>query len=334
VFLTCLHIRTCLSVESSTIKFKLAAFNIQIFGQTKASHSAVMDIIVDTALRYDMLYIEELKDTPDNSCGTNTGPAICALQSQLNAASTKPYNLVVSKRVGDGSPEQYALLYKPSVVEVLQQYEYPDVLNQFTRTPSITQIKVKSTSYSFWVTQIHTSPSLAPQEIYALANVSKSIASDYQILLGDFNSDGSYFNEAQDWPYFFQLLPNYYNSINDSIDTTVNTNPYTYDRIVLSPKMKSRYVVGSPQSFYFDDISAGGFSMDAIKVQGCQQGYVTTGCPNSVTDLTAALEVSDHFPVEIVLSFPASSSSAAPQNIYWLISFIVITISMTIIMVN
>jgi len=81
---------------------------------------------------------------------------------------------------------------------------------------------------------IHTDPDEATEEINALDDVlyySQSVYTDEEdfIIMGDFNADGSYFDEDST-----SDLDEYTWVIDDSIDTTTKSTDYTYDRIVLT----------------------------------------------------------------------------------------------------
>ncbi|MEZ5335219.1 MAG: lamin tail domain-containing protein [Methanolobus sp.] len=98
---------------------------------------------------------------------------------------------------------------------------------------------------------IHTDPDEASEEINSLDDVveySRTIYPEEQdfIIMGDFNADGSYFDEDStsdiSGTEFTWVIDN-------SQDTTVASSSNTYDRIVLTDN--SDYI--SSEVFYFDD---------------------------------------------------------------------------------
>jgi endonuclease/exonuclease/phosphatase family metal-dependent hydrolase len=180
------------------IQIKLASFNIENFGTSKASKPAVMKVLVDIALRYDVLLLQELTNIPDNP--DDTGPVIRQYLSEINAASGNAYALALSPRIGGTQGEQYVILYRTQNVSILEKALYADPNDAFVREPLLTRIKVGNDE-DFYISNIHTSPDFAKDEIYAQTSVAQSIASVDQdiILLGDWNSDGAYFNESTDW---------------------------------------------------------------------------------------------------------------------------------------
>ena len=70
--------------------------------------------------------------------------------------------------------------------------------------------------------------------------------------MGDFNADGSYFDEYDTSNLF--LASEYNWLIANYVDTMVKTD-YTYDRIVvLDSTLNHEYDAGTAQVFYFDQV--------------------------------------------------------------------------------
>lgn len=277
---------------------RLASFNIENFGTSKAGKPAVIKVLTDIALRYDALLLQELTNIPDNP-DDNTGPVIRQYLDEINKAGGNIYSMVVSPRVGGTQAEQYVLIYNTNKISVLDNALYADPMDTFVREPFVTRIQFRSEN--FWISNIHTAPDAAKTEIYALSDVAKSMSpvdSD-GILLGDWNADGSYFDESADWTGFALLGEGYQNRITDAWDTTVLSTEYTYDRIMLSPSLMDNEVPNTAAPFYFDRPEAGGWDMTPILTEGCMLGYL----PCDATLQDAARRVSDHYPVEITLEF-------------------------------
>ena len=288
------------------VQVRMASFNIENFGESKASKPAVMNVLVDIALRYDLLLVQELTNVPDRE--DNTGPVIRQFLNELNAASGGQYAMVISPRVGDAQPEQYVTIYRTHVVSVLESFQYADSSNAFIREPAITRVQVGDED--FYITNVHTAPDFAESEIYAQTDVAHAIdgVDPDIVLLGDWNADGTYFSESLDWPGFALLGEGYENRIDDSWDTTVLSTNYTYDRIMLSPSLLDNDIPGSAAPFYFDDPVSGGWDMTPILVEGCSLGYL----PCDATYQDAARRVSDHYPVEITLQFGGTITPPPP----------------------
>ncbi|KAL6049818.1 hypothetical protein QOT17_020209 [Balamuthia mandrillaris] len=270
------------------------------------------NVIVSTLLRFDIIFIQELQNGPNDACGQYTGPAICALLAAMNELSDTPYGLNVGPRAN--GVEQYAILYKEHLFSVEESFPYSPA-ETFARTPQVVLMKHKPSGNQFWSINIHTQPTKAREEIQALTDVVASLSldvTDMVVVLGDFNSDGSYFSERKGWPLFFAALGDgWINAIHDDMDTTVAHSDNTYDRIVLSPSLAETLISDSAAVFYYDDPSQGGFSMSAIQKEGCAKKYISQ-CPATVNE--AASKVSDHYPVEVFLDFGGSAASSGSSS--------------------
>ena len=137
------------------------------------------------------------------------------------------------------SKEQYAFMFDTSVLEVLpNSYTYDDdgdgndsnniddsihLNDLFEREPFIVHFKVKSDGFDFVLINIHTKPDDAENEISYLPDVIADVLPHLNemdvICLGDFNADGSYFDED----IYSTIFPSsQYNwLITNSTDTTV-----------------------------------------------------------------------------------------------------------------
>ena len=79
--ITILGILSCEKESSgaSSDIIKIASFNIQIFGKTKASKQEVMDILAQFILEFDIVAIQEIREA--------SGAAIIALKNEENNIS-------------------------------------------------------------------------------------------------------------------------------------------------------------------------------------------------------------------------------------------------------
>ena len=249
---------------SDTIK--IASFNIQVFGVTKAGNESVMDILAKTIAEFDIVAIQEIRDS--------TGTAILDLEKAVDALGVE-YNLLVGPRVGRTvSLEQYAFLYRSSTVLYGTSYTYNDsALDLFHREPFIASFSTVNGNFDFVLATIHTDPDEATEEIDSLPLVIDDAKDHFPgefdiILLGDFNADCSYFDEDDMFcplreDEFYWVIPN-------DMDTNVATTSCTYDRIVITEDAESE-LTGLAGVFRFDQVF-------------------------DLTD-TEAQDVSDHYPV-------------------------------------
>ncbi|WNY22795.1 hypothetical protein MmiHf6_00800 [Methanimicrococcus hongohii] len=220
-------------------QISVAAFNIQIFGQSKAAKDDVMDVLAKTIRRYDVVGIQEIRDASGTSL-----PQLIELINSGTDENGNPYNYdyVVSDRLGRStSKEQYAYIYNATSMLVASEplvYPEPDGTDPFEREPYMVTFRANGGDFDALFILIHTKPDDAKNEINGLHDVveyAKTIYTDQEnyVVMGDFNADGSYFNESGD----SALKSDEYIWIigNDEVTTTKTSN--TYDRIVITKSL-------------------------------------------------------------------------------------------------
>jgi len=284
-----------------------ATFNIQNYGVSKASRPAVLDSLARILSRYDLVAIQELSQMPRGSdtCGPHTESAICDLLYRTNAVSDRSFALAVSPRIGD---EQYVLMYDSSVVELQGDATYPDLEGKHSRPPHAFHVIVQGTTLAVGTT--HTAPRNAKVEIANFPNVSvwmeDTFGADFNILAGDYNADGSYFNEDTMWEPILANMPTYSKLTGNDLDTTVAKSSNTYDRILASASLEHE----AARVFVMDQE----MDLTSVLTEGCQHGYVRDDvCNAAETDWAkVAGELSDHYPVEICLNIGDFSGRPTP----------------------
>ena len=249
---------------------KIASFNIQIFGVSKALKPDVMDILADTISKFDLVAIQEIRD--------KTGTAINDLEAAVDALGTD-YDYIVGPRLGRStSKEQYAYIYNTGTITAGSSYTYDDTARDiFSRNPYIAEFRAVAGSFDFVLISIHTAPDDATQEINALHDVVQDAQAHFKdekdfIVLGDFNADCSYFDEDN---MASPLRAGCYKwVITNEIDTNLAKSFCTYDRIVITKAATAEDYADECGVYRFDQIH----------------------------DLTAkaAKKVSDHYPVYAV----------------------------------
>ncbi|WP_411026917.1 endonuclease/exonuclease/phosphatase family protein, partial [Salmonella sp. s55044] len=98
---------------AAAVQRKLAAFNIQVFGPSKAGKPDVMNELCQILQEYDIVLIQEIR----NSDGT----AIVSLLDQLNnePGVDGAYAMEIGERVGrTSSKEQYCYFYRTAIFEI------------------------------------------------------------------------------------------------------------------------------------------------------------------------------------------------------------------------
>lgn len=256
----------------------LGAFNIKSFGDKKASNTTLMDLISKIVHRYDIILIQEVRDS-DLS-------ATIKLMAHVNKGGTGfTYKNIVSEPLGRSSyKERYLFLYREETVSVVNSYLYDDGCepcgnDTFIREPFVVMFSSKMAQQTFALIPQHTSPDFALQEVDALYDVVTDVRLRWNtnniVLLGDFNSDCNYVT-SNEWDQIrLYTDKSFHWLITNEADTTVTSTNCAYDRIVVTNDMKEEVVPDSAKVYNFQ------VALDL--------------------KLELALAVSDHFPVEVAL---------------------------------
>ncbi|KAM9752429.1 deoxyribonuclease I-like 1-like [Menidia menidia] len=270
-------------VLSVTSSLKICAFNVQSFGESKANNRRVMEIILKILSRCDLCLIQEVRDSK--------GEVIQSLVKDLNRFDkSNTYSYVESERLGRKSyKEQYVYIYRNSLLKVKESYQYPKLEGEgpnatevFSREPFIVRFHSPTTMVKdFVLIGHHACPKTAMREIDELYTVVKSInkkwKTDNVMILGDLNAGCSYVTIKGWRTVRLRSDPKFLWLIGDEQDTTVREKTRcAYDRIIVHGRgIVSSIVPDSAQPFNF------------------KENYQLTEAE--------ALEVSDHFPVEVEL---------------------------------
>jgi len=231
----------------STIR--IAAFNIQIFGEAKRQKEEVMEVLVEIARGFDLMLVQEIRDAEGE-----TAPYYL---KRMNDVDGPRYGYVLSERLGrTTSKEAYAYFYNTETVDFIEgsAHVYNDTGDVFEREPFIASFR--SGGFDFTLVGVHTKPDDAYAEIGNLTAVVYSVRAEDPgegdiIVLGDLNADGSYFDEDDDSNPF--KAQGFYWVITNEMDTMTKTD-WTYDRMVLlNFTYGHEYVGGSARVFYFDE---------------------------------------------------------------------------------
>ncbi|XP_067683854.1 deoxyribonuclease-1-like [Haliotis asinina] len=265
-----------------TSGLRLGAFNLKIFGTSKASKPDVVETIAKIISRYDIILLMEIRDS------TGTATSVLKQKLQRHKDVTSPYGWEISDRLGrTKSKEEYVFIYrKDRGISVVDKYHYDDgdeavKEDTFEREPFIVRFHSNRTVVpDFSLVAIHTNPSKAPGEIKSLLDVYRDVKkkwnSDDVIILGDLNADCTYVRKSH-WPTIdIRNQPEFYWPIGDDVDTTVTDTDCAYDRFIISGKRLRDSVLNN---------SVGIFNFQEQYKLSKQQ----------------ALSVSDHFPIELDL---------------------------------
>ncbi|XP_049437980.1 deoxyribonuclease I-like 1-like [Epinephelus fuscoguttatus] len=272
-----------LCVLNVTSSLKICAFNVQSFGESKANNKKVMGILLQILSRCDLCLIQEVRDSK--------GAAIQTLVKDLNRFDkSNSYSYVESERLGRKTyKEQYVYIYRNNVLTVKEQYQYPKLEGEgtnetdvFSREPFIVRFHSPTTLVKdFVLIGHHTCPRNAMKEIDELYTVFKGIykkwRTDNVMILGDLNAGCNYVTIKGWRAVRLRSDPKFRWLIGDEQDTTVREKTHcAYDRIIVHGReIISSIVPDSAQPFNFKE------SFHLTEEE--------------------ALEVSDHFPVEVDL---------------------------------
>lgn len=266
--------------------FRICAFNLHHFGESKSNKDNVMVTLARIITRCDVCLLQEVRDVK--------GSALKKLLQKIRGYDMQnQYEMLPSERLGrtESYQEQYVFVYRTNTVRVTDQYQYPDNLpgdeDAFSREPFVVRFKAPKTSImDFVLIPQHTTPSNTTKELDALydvlQNVRKMWKTENVMLLGDFNADCGYLAKKNRKNVRLITDSNLHWLIPDDSDTTVKlSTSCSYDRIVVHGERFIRAVVpSSAQPFNF------------------QQEYRLTE--------EEALDVSDHYPVEVLLKVTSS----------------------------
>uniref|UniRef100_A0A8C4HZY7 Deoxyribonuclease-1-like 1 n=1 Tax=Dicentrarchus labrax TaxID=13489 RepID=A0A8C4HZY7_DICLA len=242
--------------------------------------------------RCDVCLLQEVRDSKEK--------ALPQLLDSLNRYDTDHvYDAVASERLGrsESYKEQYVFVYRTGAVTVTGEYQYPDDLpgdvDAFSREPFVVRFKApKTVIKEFVLIPQHTTPTNTTKELDALYDVLQRVRKMWKtenvMLLGDFNADCGYLAKKNRKHVRLITERNLYWLIPDKTDTTVRAaTSCAYDRIVVHGESFDRAIVPS-----------------SAKPFNFQMEYQLTE--------EQALEVSDHYPVEVLLKdLPKVTSNGA-----------------------
>ena len=270
------------SSNTSCDLLHVAAFNIKVFGATKASKSDVMSVLANITQRYDVMLVQEIRDI--------NMLAIYQLLDLVNSnlPDGDMYDISLSERTGrSSSKEQYCFFYRPSRVTVVSTHQFNDTENDyFEREPYSVLFQYNCTESvcdRFWLQAIHTKPTAAVSEIdslylYSFPDASTVFNTTRGMVLGDLNGDCSYVSDTAGLSLRFQLDSNFtFLLTKGEDDTTVSSTFCTYDNFLIHNDLKTFLIPNTVRIFNF------------MMLYNLTQDF--------------ALDVSDHYPIEIQLAF-------------------------------
>ncbi len=171
---------------------RIATFNIQVLGTTKASKPHVMEILADVIRQFDVVAIQELR--------TTDATVLQRLIDNVNVHGHR-YDYLAGPRLGrTSSKEQYVYVWNTATVELYEGsvYTVDDPQDLLHREPLVARFQARAgertRAFSFQLVNIHTDPDETDTEVDALADVFLAVQRDGSgeddvVLLGDLNVD-------------------------------------------------------------------------------------------------------------------------------------------------
>jgi endonuclease/exonuclease/phosphatase family metal-dependent hydrolase len=226
-------------------RLRIATFNIQVFGKTKALKPEILSQLATTIGKYDVVAIQEVKDSSEEAPRL----LLAALQREVG----RNYALLLSPRSGRepddrSSQEQYAVYYDADLIAPLSEDRLFDdsARDLFQREPYLVHLQAKHGAFSFVLMNVHTRPESALSEIGALDDVFAWARQNYPgednfIALGDYNAGCRYATPAQ-LDTLALRGENYFWIVPDDSDS--NVSPETacaYDRMVVTAPAERAY---------------------------------------------------------------------------------------------
>ncbi len=222
--LTLLFITACTQLPNPEVTkeipaTKIANWNLQIFGETKANNTDLMNRYKDIIKNYDIIFIQEIRNEDQTAF-----PKLCNL--------LKNYNCEISSRAGrSSSKEQYGIIYKKGIKLNLKDYN-PDKEDRWERPPIEAVFTINN--YNITIYNIHTKPENVKEELSNLENIVKDEGN--AMIIGDLNADCSYYKNEN------TIFKNWNWIIKDKEDTTVSSTDCAYDRIILNKDASDEFV--------------------------------------------------------------------------------------------
>ncbi|HEV7282425.1 MAG TPA: endonuclease/exonuclease/phosphatase family protein [Pirellulaceae bacterium] len=236
---------------------RIATFNLQVYGEAKASNPFVMQRLAAIVRLFDVVAVQEIRTLDETH--------LQKLLALVNAEG-RQYLYVAGPRLGRTvSKEQYAYLYDATKLECdrSQIYTVEDKSDLLHREPLVAWFRVRglppADAFSFTLVNFHLDPDEVDRELPLVDEVLRAVKNDGRneddvILLGDFNADQIEFAERASLPGMQWVVR----------DLPTNTRgSAAYDNIVFIGYDTEEYISGG----VFDFVREMNLSLeDALKV--------------------------------------------------------------------
>ena len=182
----------------STGAIRVATFNVQVFGKSKAAKPQGMDVLARIVRNFDLVAIQEIRCSDDDLLPNFV---------ELINSTDRRYDYVIGPRLGRTScKEQYAYIFDLATIEVdrSQLYTVADPDDLLHREPLVGWFRVRGPppdqAFTFSLVNIHTDPDETEQELNVLDDVYRVVRDDGRreddvIILGDLNVDDKHLGQ-------------------------------------------------------------------------------------------------------------------------------------------
>jgi endonuclease/exonuclease/phosphatase family metal-dependent hydrolase len=253
--------------------YVIGSFNIQSFGKYKIAQKDIRPYLSKILKRYDIMLVQEIRDKSET--------AIYTLLEDLREVTGKNYKIKLSERLGSGShKEQLAYIYDASIFSITIASSPKDENDIFYREPYIVNVRNNETTDEFIIIGAHLSPKYVIEEVEGIADVVEQAYEQLNnkkiMVIGDLNASCDYITKS-DLANNSLRTSEYTWWIEDDADTTATygTN-CAYDRIITTSQM-NEFISSDARIYNFQK------SLRLSKEK--------------------TLRISDHYPVEISISF-------------------------------
>jgi deoxyribonuclease-1-like protein len=205
-----------LSPQRGGPAIRIASFNIQVFGDSKASKPYIMQTLAQIIRNFQLVAIQEIRTKNDYHLDNFLRDYVN--QGVANQPGSHYYDYVIGPRLGrTDSKEQYAFIYDTSAIELNKQsvYTVNDSQDMFQRSPLVAMFRARgpapNEAFTFVLVDIHTEPDEAVAECDALADVYHAVrqasgGEDDIIILGDLNTDDRHLGRLAQVPGIHPLI--------------------------------------------------------------------------------------------------------------------------------
>ncbi len=214
---------------------RIASFNIQAFGETKASQPEVMAMLASIVREFDIVAIQEIRSKDQRLLSRFT--------DEINAGGRR-FQFIASQPLGRTTyREQYAFIYDSQTVQLdsARSYIIDDPDGLLHREPMVGWFRTKQApperAFTFTLVNVHLDSRTPQREVVHLNQIFRVIRNDGRgeddvIIVGDFNLSSEAMADTANRSGLIWLV--------DNVPT--NTRGTTqYDNIIIDPRATTEF---------------------------------------------------------------------------------------------